>query len=152
MQVMQINRADAEKVLVAFKNVDGGGSITTGLGVSWVQAGASIDGISAVRMLAANYEGFIGVSTSDVAINSYGLAVAWGFANSVLLSHVGTSITVTRGDVLKPGATGVAGGFFSSLAEEAISTLLYRYVIAATTPVAISTKAQSYCSGLVRAL
>lgn len=150
MQIQQINRTESEKVKVTFKNVDGSGSITTGMGISYVEAGASIDCISAVKYAAANAKGFAGVSERDVAINSYGVAVVWGLADSVLLSHVGTSITVTRGDVLKPGA--VAGTFFSSVTGEAMSTLLYRYVIAASTPVAVSTQTQSYAKGFVKAL
>jgi len=150
MQISALNRDNGEVVKVTFKNVDGGGSVTTGLGISYVEAGASIDGISATKYAAANLAGFAGVSQSDVAINDYGLAVVWGLANSVAISHVGSSITITAGDVLKPGA--VAGTFFSSLTPQAMSTLLYRYVIAATTPVAVSTEAQAFCQGLVRAL
>ena len=150
MQIMQLNRTDSETVKVLFKNVDGGGSITTGMGVSWVAAGASIDCLSATKYAATGVSTFLGVSESDVAINAFGFAISWGLANSVLISHVGTSITVTRGDVLKPGA--VAGTFFSSITAEATSTLFYRYVIAATTPVAVSTMAQSYCKGIVKAL
>lgn len=150
MLIQQINQADPERVLIVVKNVDGGGSMTTGLGVSLAQAGASIDGISAVLMAAANLEGFVGVARQDIAINAYGLVTAWGMADSVLLSHVGSSITVTAGDILKPGA--VSGTFFSSVTDQAVSTLFYRFVLAATTPVAVSTQAQSYCKGIVRAL
>ena len=150
MQVQQLNRTDPEIVKIIVKNVDGGGSITTGLGVCLVQAGASIDGVSAVLATAAAQEGFCGVASEDIPINGYGLVTSWGLANSVLISHVGSSITVTAGDILKPGA--VAGTFFSSLTDQALSTLLYRYVIAATTPVAVSTLAQAYCKGIVRAL
>lgn len=150
MQIQQINRVDPERVLMAVKNVDGGGSITTGLGVCLVQAGASIDGVGAVRSTAGTWEGFVGVAKQDIAINDYGAVTVWGFADSILLSHVGTSITVTRGDILIPGA--VAGTFFSSVTDQAVSTLFYRYVIAATTPVAVSTQSQSYCGGIVRGL
>lgn len=150
MLIQQINRDNPETVKLVIKNVDGSGSITTGLGVSLVQAGASIDGNSAVKYAAANLEGFAGVADQDIPINGFGVVTAWGLANSVQISHVGTSITVTRGDILKPGA--VAGTFFSSITDQALSTLLYRYVIAATTPVAVSTKAQSFAKGIVRAL
>lgn len=150
MQTQQLNRTDPERVLLVVKNVDGGGSITTGMGVCLVQAGASIDGLSAVQSTAAAYEGFVGVARQDIAINDFGLVTAWGIADSVLISHVGSSITITAGDILKPGA--VAGTFFSSLTDQAVSTLFYRYVFAATTPVAVSTQAQSYCKGIVRAL
>lgn len=150
MQVQQLNRTDPERVKIVFTNIDGSGSITTGMGISWPDAGASMDGIGVVKYAATNVGGFCGVAEQDVAINGYGLAVSWGLANSVLISHVGSSITVTRGDFLKPGA--VAGTFFSSITPQAVSTLLYRYVIAATTPVAVSTLVQSYCKGLVKAL
>lgn len=150
MRTQHLNREDAEQIVMSFKNVDGSGSVTTGMGVSLVQAGASIDGVSAVKYAAGNLDGFCGVASRDVAINSFGDAIVWGYAKSVLISHVGTSITVTRGDILKPGA--VAGTFFSSITDQALSTLLYRYVIAATTPAAVSTLAQSYCAGIVKAL
>lgn len=150
MQTQQLNRTDPERILMVVKNVDGGGSITTGMGVCLVPAGASIDGVSAVKQTAALLEGFCGVAKQDIAINDFGLVTAWGYADSVLISHVGSSITVTRGDILKPGA--VAGTFFSSITDEAVSTLFYRYVIAATTPVAVSTLAQSYCAGVVKGL
>lgn len=150
MQIQQLNQSDPEKVKISFKNVDGSGSITTGLGISWVEAGASIDAISVTKYAAANLAGFVGVSEKDVPINGFGLAIAWGKADSVLISHVGTSITVTAGDVLKPGA--VAGTFFSSITPQAMSSLLYRYVIAGSTPAAVSTEAQAYATGLVRAL
>jgi len=58
---------------------------------------------------------------------------------------------VTAGDTLLPGA--VAGTFFSSVTAQAMSTLLYKYVYAATTvPVDISNLNQSFVAGIVRAL
>ena len=148
MLIHQINRSDAERVLIMVKNVDGSGSITTGMGVNLVQAGASIDGIGAIRSTAATIEGFCGVAKQDIAINGFGLVTAWGYAASVYISNVGSSITITRGDILKPGA--VAGSFFSSLTDEAMSTLLYRYVIAADTTVAVS--ALNWQQGVVKGL
>jgi len=150
MLIQQLNRRDHERIQVSVKNVDGSGSITTGLGVALVSAGASIDGISSVKYAAGNVAGFIGVATQDIAINDFGNVTAFGFVNSVVISNVGTSITVTRGDILKPGA--VAGTFFSSLTPQAMSTILYKYVIAATTPTAISAAAEAYVSGIVRAI
>lgn len=152
MLIQQLNRTDAEKVQIVVKNVDGGGSITTGLGVALVQTGASIDGISAVRSTAALWKGFVGVAQQDIAINGFGLVTAWGYANSVQISNVGTSITVTAGDYLKPGA--VAGTFFSGqAADQTLSTLLYRSVLTASTvPTALSALADSYVAGFVRGL
>lgn len=150
MLIQHLNRNDAERVIVSFKNVDGSGSVTLGMGVCLVVSGASIDGLSAVKATGALARGFIGVAKNNVAINDFGNVTSWGFADSVMISNVGTSITVTRGDMLKAGA--VAGTFFSSVTEQAASTLHYRYVIAATTPVAISGAPEAFVSGIVRAL
>lgn len=151
MLVQQLNRTDAEKIQIMIKNVDGSGSITTGWGAMFAESGASIDGISSTKLTGAAVKGFCGVATQDIAINGFGLATAWGFVNSVQISNVGTSITITAGDTLLPGA--VAGTFFSSITAQAMSTLLYRYVVAATTiPTDLSNLANSYISGIVRAI
>jgi hypothetical protein len=152
MLIQQLNRTDPERIQLMIKNVDGGGSITTGLGAAFPITGASIDGISAVRATAALARGFIGVATQDIAINGFGLVTSWGFVNSVQISNVGTSITITGGDGLRAGA--VAGTFFSGLnLAENFSTVMYRYVYAATTvPVDLSNLNQSFVSGIVRAI
>lgn len=151
MLIQQLNRTDPERVQLMFKNVDGGGSITTGYGICFPTSGASIDGISVVKATAALQRGFIGVSTQDVGINGFGLATAWGLVNSVQISNVGTSITITAGNVLIPSA--IAGQFFSVVTDAAMSTLMYRYVTAASTvPVDLSNLNQSFIQGIVRAL
>lgn len=151
MIIQQLNRTDPERIQINIKNVDGGGSITTGLGVSFPQSGASIDGVSAVRTTASLARGFIGVAVQDIAINGYGLVTAWGYVNSVQISNVGTSITITAGDQLK--VSGIAGQFFSSVTAETTSTQYYKYVYAATTvPVDISNLNQSFIAGIVRAI
>lgn len=148
MLIQQLNRTDAERVQIIFLNTDGGGSITTGLGVALNAAGNSIDGVSATKYAATTLKGFAGIAVQDVAINSYGRATIWGYVNSVQVSGVGTSITVTAGDTLKPGA--VAGTFFSSLVNEAISTLLYKYVYVASTLTVSANPV--WVAGVVRAL
>ncbi len=151
MLVQQLNRTDPERIQIMVKNVDGGGSITTGLGVAFPISGASIDGISSVRATAALARGFVGVATQDIAINGFGLATAWGYVNSVQISNVGTSITITAGDQLLAGA--VAGTFFSSITPQTTSTQYYRFVTAATTvPVDLSNLNQSFVAGIVRAI
>ena len=147
MNTQRINRTAAEVIRLIVKNVDGSGSITTGMGACLVQAGASIDGISSVRMTAGTLLGFCGVAARDIAINDFGPVTAWGYAASVWISNEGTSITVTRGDVLKPSA--VAGAFASSLTNAAISTLLYRYVYAADTN---TISAQAWVKGIVKGI
>lgn len=145
MDIQQINRTDAESVRVAFKNVDGGGSITTGWGIAIVTTAASFDGCNSVKSTAALIKSFWGVSQKDVPINSWGKAVVAGYAASVAISNVGTSITVTAGDVLKPGA--VAGTWFSSITDDAISTLHYRYVVNGQTQ---TISALAWVQGFVR--
>lgn len=151
MIIQQLNRTDPERVQLQIKNVDGGGSITTGLGACFPISGASIDGISAVKATGALARGFVGVAVQDIAINGFGLVTAWGYVNSVQISNVGSSITVTAGDQLLAGA--VAGTFFSAITPQATSTQYYRFVYAAgTVPVDISNLNQSFVPGVVRAL
>lgn len=146
MDISQINRTDAETVRVAFKNVDGGGSVTTGFAVAIVTTAASFDGVSAVKRTAALQTTFHGISAYDVPINGFGKATIYGLANSIAISNVGTSITVTAGNVLIPGAA--AGTFFSSVAADAISTLLYRYAVAgATTTISALAWVTGYVKG-----
>jgi hypothetical protein len=147
MNIQQMNRTDPSSVKVAIKNVDGGGSITTGMGVALVTTAASFDGVSAVRHLVANQASFLGIASQDVAINSWGKAICYGLVASILISNVGTSITVTAGDVLIPST--VAGTFFSSVTAQGLSALLYRYAINGTTQ---TISAAAYVSGFVKAM
>lgn len=148
MLIQQLNRADAERVQVVVLNTDGSGSLTTGIGVAYNEAGNSIDGVSAFKWAATKAKGFCGVAAQDIAINSYGRVTAWGYAASVQVSGVGTSITVTAGDILKPG--GVAGTFFSAIANEALSTLFYKYVYVASNLTVSANPV--WVAGIVRAL
>lgn len=148
MQIQQVNRNDAEKVFILIKNVDGGGSITTGMGAQLTQLAASFDGISAVKSATALYNGFLGISVQDIAINAYGLVQNYGFVNSVQISGVGTSLSIQVGNYLIPGAA--AGQFFSSLTDQAVSTLLYRYAINATATMVSANP--SFTSAFIRAL
>lgn len=148
MQIQQVNRVDAEKVFILIKNVDGSGSITTGMGAQLTQLAASFDGIGSVKVAAALYNGFMGVAVGDIAINSFGLVQNWGFCNSVQVSGVGTSLSIQVGNYLIPGA--VAGQFFSSLTDQAVSTLLYRYAINATATMVSANP--SFTSAFLRAL
>lgn len=148
MQIQQLNRTDAEKVFILVKNVDGTGSMTTGLAVCIAEAGASIDGVSATLSTAAKWKGFVGIAAQDIAINSFGLVQSYGFAASVQISGVGTSITVTAGDVLKAGA--ITGTLFSSQTNEALSTQLYRFAYVATTQTVSANPV--WTSAIIRAL
>lgn len=151
MIIQQLNRVDPERIQIMVKNVDGGGSITTGLGVATPISGASLDGISVVKATGTLARGFLGVAVQDIAINGFGLVTAWGQVNSVQISNVGTSITITAGDQLLAGA--VAGTFFSVITPQATSTQYYRFVVANTTVVGdLSNLNLSFVQGFVRAL
>lgn len=147
MDFQQINRNDPESIRVAFKNVDGGGSIATGYGIQIVGSAASFDGISAVPSTAAGIKNFNGIVAKDVPINGFGKATVWGYAASIAISNVGTSITVTANDTLKPGA--VAGTFFSSITDAAMTTLLNKYAVAGQTT---TISALGYVSGFVHGM
>lgn len=145
MRTQELNRTDAERLVGIIKNVDGSGSVTTGLGVGFPGSGASIDGVGAVKLTAANIRGFMGVAEEDIPINGFGRVCMSGFTNSVSFSNVGTSITVTAGDTLKIGA--VAGTWFSSLTDAAFTTVFYKYVVACDS---VTISALSYTRGIVR--
>jgi hypothetical protein len=144
MQFSKLNRSSTEKVFVSVLNVHGQ-TITTGYPVAY-HLTASNDGVSAVLPGAAGTHspGFIGVATKDIAINDYGLVQIFGFVNSVLLSNVGTSITVNSGDPLVPAA----GGFASAAPTYANSG--FKWLAASNLPAAVS--AAAYASGLIKIL
>jgi len=160
MQTGQLG-SNAEKVLVVFKNVDAA-TVATGTGVALINSGVSTDGINSVRQPATTYsKTFYGIATRDTPVNDFGLAIVWGLADSIALSAVGSSITVTRGDNLWPSS--VAGFFFSSAANDirvvnaglsliTAANLVQNtknWVTAADT---ITISAQAYVRGIVRAL
>lgn len=145
MDIQQLNRDSSETVRIAFKNVAGGGSITTGFGVALVASAASFDGISSVTSTAAAIKNFLGVSKYDVPVNGFGKATIWGYAASIVISNVGTSITVTANDTLIHGA--VAGTFFSSVTDAAMTTTLGRYIVNGQTQ---TISALSWVQGFVR--
>lgn len=150
MLIQQLNRTDGEKVQIVVKNIDGGGSLTTGMGVALVIGAASGDGIGAVRATAAMGPQFAGVAAQDVAINAYGLVTAWGYAASVFISQSVGSWTITAGDHLR--IAGQAGGFTSVITPQAMSTQYYKYVIALGAVGDTISNPRPYMSGLVRAL
>lgn len=140
MLIQKVNRDQAENIYRMVKNVQGA-TITTGRGVSLVNT--STDGVNAVIAdAAADYTGFIGVATADIANNAYGKVQISGFVNSVLVSHVGTSITINANDPLVPAPS----GFFSGAPTYANSG--FKYLFATNVPAAIS--GASYMSGLIK--
>ncbi len=150
MLIQTLNRTDPEVILFNIKNVDGGGSITTGLGVALVATAASGDGINAVKSTVALCAQFSGVAKGDIAINSYGLVTLWGYAASIAISQSVGSYTITAGDTLR--LAGAAGHFTSVITPQALSTLMYKYVIALGAHADTISNPRTYMSGLVRAI
>lgn len=128
-------------------------SITTGMAAALCLGNtASFDGTSVVKPAsgtAANLPGFLGVAAQDIAPNAFGLVQIFGNVLSVQLSVVNTSVTVTAGDPLIPGAA--AGTFTSSAPTYAASG--FGWVIVSNAPTAtLSQAAPLFCSGFVRGL
>ena len=119
-----------------------GATITAGLPVALAQ-NVSNDGVKAVICnAAADFPGFIGVSMRDIPDNDYGQVQISGFVNSILISNVGSSLTIAVGSPLVPSPA----GFFSAAPSYANSG--FRWLTAQNVPVALS--AASYASGLLR--
>lgn len=150
MQVQQLNRNDPEKVLVMVKNVDGSGSITTGMGACLAIQAGSYTQNDAVRATAALGNRFVGIAVKDIAINDFGPVTAYGLAVSIMLSQSVGSYTVTAGDQLRIG--GQAGTFTSVIIPEATSTQYYKYVVCSAMNQATVSNPLSYGSGIVFAL
>lgn len=152
MLIQQLNRTDPEKVQVTIRNVEAT-SITTGMAVALcIGTAASFDGIQSVRTAsgtAANLPGFLGVALQDISSNGFGLVQMFGPVASVLLSNVGTSVTIAAGDPLIPSP---AAGLFSSGAPSYAASG-FGWVIASNVPAnTMSVAAPLYCSGFVRGL
>lgn len=142
MQVQRVNRNDPERVYMAVQNIEGA-TITTGLPVAYAQ-GTSNDGLGVViANAAADYPGFLGIALNDIPNNEYGRIQTAGFVNSVLLSNVGTSITIAAGSPLVPSPAGM----FSAAPTYANSGFKW-VTVASNTPAAVS--AAAYVSGLIR--
>jgi hypothetical protein len=141
-----------ERVFMTYKN-SSGSSITLGYAVTLAISGtASFDGtqtVLAVSTTAVNLPGFLGVSAATIPNTSYGLIQIYGNIASVLVSNMGTSITLTAGDPLIPSA--VAGALFSAAPTYAASG--FNWVICSNPPTnTLSQAAPLYVSGFARCL
>ncbi len=155
MNIQQINRSDPERTYISVHNISGA-TITTGMGVVLAvgneDVAASADGVGALPLTtsAELRPSFVGVASMDIADNSYGLVIAWGYADSILLSQE-TDKTVgllAGASLLQAGAA--TGSFTSALAPQAVSTYMGKYVVLADT-VNIS-GSLPYGKGFVRCL
>lgn len=144
MDIQRINRTDAEKVYFHYRNMSG--DTISGNAAVCLDLGTTIDGISSIAPASASFLGWIGIADADVADTGYGRTQVLGYRDSVLLSHEGTSVTVTAGNALHL----VNGQFgLTTSTVQALSTTASRYVIAATTQ---TCSAAAYTDGIIRCL
>ena len=153
MDMQRINRTDAERIFITVLNTEAS-SMTTGYAVSLAVAGAaaSADGHQAIMPLsgtAGTLPGWCGVAAEDIPANTRGRVQSYGYAASIYLSQVASSITVTLGDALTPGA--VKGGLFSAVPTYLLSGFRYALVISAP-PTLSGAVTTNYTSGVLRCL
>ena len=126
MQIQRVNRTNAEKIFIIAHNAEAN-SITTGMGamycnaVNAAAAAVSADGISVLRITgAASMYSFAGIAAQDIPSDGYGRVQAWGYCDSIIMSHRASNTTIGAGLVaetfLLPG--GVAGTFTSTTAQD----------------------------------
>lgn len=150
MQFKKLNRDGSEAVYRTVYNVEGA-TITTGNPVSLKPAAASIDGVNAViSNAAADHLGFVGIAIEDIANNDYGLIQVNGLVNSVLLSHAGSSITITAGDLVIPGPIGFYS-FNPAVTYSGNGAHLYNYKHVVNVDTA-TVSASGYVRGLINVL
>lgn len=144
MDIQRINRTDAEKVYLHIRNMSGG--TMNANGNVCLDLGTTVDGISCIKPASGSFLGWVGVADVDLADTGYGRIQVWGYRDSVLLSHEGSSVTVTIGNALH--VVNAQYGLSTSTAE-ALSTVGFKYVICAATT---TVSAAAYCKGIIRCL
>ena len=145
MQSQKVNRTDSEKIFYSIKNVSGS-SMAKNQGAVLACTGNSADGVNAVDPVDTSFMGWVGIVDADIVDTGYGRVQCWGYRDSVLLSHEGTSVTVTIGDVLHL-VTGQAG--LNTSTAEALSTMGSKYVVCLQTN---ELSAVAYVKGLIRCI
>jgi hypothetical protein len=154
MDIQALGKSDPEKIFLHIKNV-AGATITANMAVCLCCDANSVDGISVVQPYTAGLKGWVGIADKDIADAGYGRVQSWGYRDSVLISHEGTSITITIGDALvaingKWGCN-TSGGVNLSTLTDASAHNLSKYIIAAST-VPNTLSAATYVKGIIRCL
>lgn len=160
-----VQRTEAEKVWTVGHNVDAD-SITTGMVARYVGGApaenVSADGVNVTKLATAddpNMLLFCGIASEDIPADEFGEFQNYGFVDSVMISHVGTSITIgTFGGInstlLRPGAragTMFSGGPVDFTSVVPVTPLYHRVFIWATTSPTISGDAPTV-AGFIRNL
>lgn len=141
-----------ERAFITVKN-QVAASITLGYGVCLAISGTvSFDGTQAILSAsgtAANLPGFLGIAAQTIPTTQYGLVQIYGNVASVLISNMGTSITINSGDPLIPST--VAGAMFCAVPSYAASG--FNWVICSNAPSnSLSQAAPLYASGFARCI
>lgn len=144
MLIQAVNAQTAEKVFINVRNMSGGA--ISGNGAVCYDLGTTVDGKSVVAPASASFLGWVGIAHQDIADTDYGLSQVWGYRDSILLSHEGTSVTVTIGDALH-----VVNGQYglSTSTAQALSTTGSKYVSCAGSQ---TVSAAAYTDGIIRCL
>lgn len=160
-----VQRTEVEKVYTVARNVDAD-SITTGMVARYVGGApaedVSADGVQVVKLTTAddpNMLYFCGIAAEDIPADGYGEFQNYGFVDNIMISHVGTSITIgTFGGInstlLRPGAragTMFSGGPVDFTSIVPVTPLYHRVFVWATTTPAISGDAPTV-AGFIRNL
>ena len=103
MQSNTLNETDAEIMYGNFTNVEGA-TITTGYPVSICTTAASLDGNQAVIPATGQVLTFAGVCEQDIPDTSSGRYIAFGYAASVAIFAVGSSVTTAIDVAMGPAA------------------------------------------------
>ena len=139
MIIKRQNDRSPETILVAFRNVDGGGSITQNTAFCYLTSGASVTAgsgnFNAVIPIAAHINGFGGIARSSVPINGTGIATAYGYHTSILVSQEVGSLTINAGDALIPVT---ATGGMSSIGGVTVYFATNKYAITGDTQAGLS--------------
>lgn len=144
MIIQTVNDQTADKAFIVYRNMSG--STINANGAICLDLGTTIDGKSAVAPATASLLGWIGIADRDVADTGYSTAQIFGYRDSILLSHEGSSVTVTAGNALH-----IINGQFglTTSTAEALSTVGFKYVICGATK---TVSAATYTTGIIRCL
>lgn len=144
MQIQSLNRTDSDKVFTSYRNMSGA-TINANAAVCF-DLGTTVDGVSAIAPASGSFLGWAGIADKDVANTGYSIAQCAGYRDSVLISHEGTSVTVTLGNALHL----VNGQFgLNTSTVEGLSACGFRYVVNANTT---TISAASYVAGIIRCI
>ena len=145
MEFQALIRSDAEIGYSTYTNISGS-TITKGTGGYLSTNTASNTGYGVVNTTTGAQALFVGVAEKNIANTVAGRFISWGYAASVEIFGLGTSITVGAGNPIGPGLTASLGGFNSA-------GLTYAYgPIVAIEAVANTCSAGTWVKGFVRGM